>query len=313
LVQLLEGDWARIGLELQECDKPDDLIRIFSPLLNSYADEIVSVFCRPSDETAQGPTLRKIRRELRSLVKPSYALDASKRRVSQQLQEVNWALSEPSKASRRIVQRARKKARKEAGKTEQQFRALYDKERYLKARLQKLEASFARQELFRFLKSSRYDLNPLSLANAAANLPYSGWRQSMKRNVHVPSKIGNGLAYQIFKAIRFLTGSAHTQSANAIVTDFRAGIPLLPSRHRLARTELAKNWSFLRRAIRQGYKTAESPDALHFPITDLYFKYVHSPTAVEAVVAGHEKIELSRRSTVPTGRRPRSDPPFRTL
>jgi hypothetical protein len=64
-------------------------------------------------------------------VKPSYALVASKRRVSQQLQEVNWDLSEPAKASRRIAQRARKKARKEAGKTEQ-FRALYDKERYLK-------------------------------------------------------------------------------------------------------------------------------------------------------------------------------------
>jgi hypothetical protein len=305
LVQLFEGDWGRLGRELQECKKPDDLIPVFSPLLHSYAEEVFSVFCRPSDETATGATLRKIRRELRTLAEPRYAVEDSKRKAGQQLQKINWALTKAENSSRRIVQQERKKAGKEAWKAEQQSRTLVAKEKDLTERLRKLEASFARQEIFRFVKSERYELNPLSLANASANLPYSGWRQSVRRINGVPSKVRNGLRYRIFKAIRFLTASANKNSVNAIVTDFRARIRLLPSRHRLARKELAKNWYFLARAIRQGYKTGESPDALHFRITELYFKHLHSATDVETVVAEHEKIELSRRSTVPSGRRPK--------
>ena len=303
LVQLFEGAWSRIGLELQRCEEPDDLIPVFSPYRNSYAEEIFSVFCRPSDETATGATLRRIRRELRTIVAPSYAVEDSKRKTSQQLQKINWALTKAENLSRRIVRRERKKARKEAWKAEQQSRALVAEEKDLGGRLRKLEASFARQEIFRFIKSKRYELNPLSLANALANLPYSGWRQSAKRLNGVPSGVSNGSRYQIFKAIRFLTASANKKSANAIVADFPARIRLLPSRHGLARTQLANNWYFLARAIRQGYKTGESPDALHFRITELYFKHLHSATDVETVVAEHEKIQLSQRSTAPAGRR----------
>jgi hypothetical protein len=297
LLQLFEGDWARLGLALRRCAKPDDLIDVFSPLLNSYAKETLAVFCHPSDETATAVMVRKTRRELRALVEPSYEIDESKRRVNQQLREINWALSEGQKTSRQIVKHRRKKAGKEAWKTEQESRTLAREEKYLKERLKNREASFARQEIFRFVKSGRYELNPLSLANAVANIPYSGWRRSMNRIVKVPSKIGHGLAYQIFKAIRFLMASANKTSAKAMVTDIRARIPLLPSRHGLAKIELAKNWSFLERGIPQGHKKEKSPDERHFVITELYFKLVHGATSAERVVAEHKKIELSKRSS----------------
>jgi hypothetical protein len=296
LIQLFEGDWPRLGGEFQRCKKPDDLIRVFSPLLNSYAQETISTFCNPSDEVGTGRLLRKVRGELRSIVEPSYAVDESKRRASRKLRETDWALSKAPGASRRIVYRARKKHRKEAWKAEQRYRTLSSKEHDLKARLHKLEASFARHEIFRFLRSKRYDINPLSLAKALANLPYSGWRQSLKRSSRTPSGIGDGLNHQIFKAIRFLTASANRQSENTMAKDFRAGLPSLPSRHRVAKVELAKKWFFLERAIRHAYKAVDHPRRLHFAIAEQYFKNVCSANAVENVEAENQAIQLIKRS-----------------
>jgi hypothetical protein len=296
LLQLFEGDWGRLGWELQQCKQTSDLIRIFSPLLNTYASEVISIFCRPSDEVASGHSLKKIRQELRTLGQPTYDLEESKRVVHDQLQEI--ARAEATKKKRRIVLREQKKQRKQASKTEQELRELSNRERTLKSQLQKQEASFARQEIFRFLDSGRYELNPLSLANAVANLPYSGWRQSMRRNTKSRSKIINGSRMQIFKAIRFLSESVNKQSEKDIVSVFRAGIPLLPSRHSLARTELAKNWFFLERATRQSRKKTQDPTVRHFPITELYFKNLYSATQVERVVAGHEQIVLPNKRAI---------------
>ena len=301
LLQLFEGDWGRLGRELQQCKQASDLIRIFSPLLNTYASEVISIFCCPSDEVASGRSLKKIRQELRTLGQPSYDLEESKRIVHDQLQEI--ARAEATKKKRRIVLREQKKQRKQASKTEQEWRELSTRERNLKSHLQRQEASFARQEIFRFLTSGRYELNPLSFANAVANLPYSGWRQSMKRNTKSRSKIVNGSRMRIFKAIRFLSESANKQSEKDIVSVFRAGIPLLPSRHSLARTDLAKNWFFLERAMRQSRKKTQDPTLRHFPITELYFKNLFTATQVEGVVAGHEQIVLPKKRAISRNKR----------
>jgi hypothetical protein len=225
-----------------------------------------------------------------------------RRNLHSRLEEI--ARAEATKKRRRIVLREQRKQRKQAWKTEQEWRELSIRERDLKSQLQRQEASFARQEIFRFLASRRYELNPLSLANAVANLPYSGWRQSMKRNTNSRSKIVNGSHMQVFKAIRFLSESANKQSEKDIVSVFRAGIPLLPSRHSLARIELAKNWFFLERATRQSLKKTQDPMIRHFPITELYFKSHYTATQVEGVVAGHEQIVLSNKRAFSRNKRP---------
>jgi hypothetical protein len=302
ILQLFEGDWGRLGWELQECKQPSDLIRIFSPLLNTYASDVISIFCRPSDEVASGHSLKKVRQELRTLGQPAHDLEESRRIVQGQLQEI--ARAEATKKKRRIVLRAQKKQRKQASKTEQELRELSSRERTLTSQLQRQEASFARQEIFRFLASGRYELNPLSLANAVANLPYSGWRQSMRRTTKSRSKIVNGSRMQIFKAIRFLSESANKQSEKDVVSVFRTGIPLLPNRHSLARTELAKNWFFLEGAMRQSRKKTQDPTVRHFPITELYFKNVYSATQVELVVAEQQQIVLSKKRGMSRNKRP---------
>lgn len=295
LVQIFEGAWGEIGWELQRYKKPEDLIRIFSPLSNSFAQEIISVFCRPSTEAPSPNRLRKVRAELRSLIKPLYDTEKARREAQENLQRVEWAFGQATKQTRRLVKRQRKKRRKEFAKAALAYRNVYQRERHLEMQVRCLEASFARLELSRFLKSKRYTLTPLSLANAAAGLPYMGWRQSMRRNAKSRSIIANGLTYQIFKSIRYLAATASKKMENALVADFRAGIRLLPSRYQLPRAELAEKWLYLERAIRHAYRTKPHPKVLPFEITKRYLKEIQSQSQVDMVLAEQAKLKLLKR------------------
>jgi hypothetical protein len=296
LVQIFEGSWGEIGWELQRCKKADDLIRIFAPVSvpgNWFRDAMI-IFWRPSREPASGAILRKVRAEWHALAKPMYAAGESNRRAGEQLQQVNQALTQAHGSSRRIVKRARKKRRKEAWKAVEQYRTLFNNDRRLQIRLRDLESSFARHEFLRFLKSKRYSLRPLNLANATAGLPYMGWRQSMRRSAKAPCVIATGRMYQIFKAIRYLTLTANKKTENGLVITIEDSIPSLPSRYQLPKTELAEKWFYLERAIRKAYRTKIHPKALPFEITKQYFKQLQSQSQVDMVLAEQARITLSK-------------------
>ena len=296
-VQIFEGAWSDIYRELRRCKKPDDLIRIFTPIANpqTWYHGPLGIFCRSSSESASGTAVRRVRAELRSVVEPLYKAEQSKRQAEEQLQQANWALAQARGSNRRMVKRARKKKRKEAWKVEMPYRPLAKKEKQLRERLINLEASFARQELCKSLKSGRYALTPLNLANAAAGLPHMGWRRSVNRSKKTASKIANGTTYQIFKAIRYLVTTANRKSENELVTSFHDRIPSLPSRYYLPKVELAKNWFSLKRAIRQAYRSDPLPKALSCEITKRYFQLISSQSQVEIALTEQFKLTLSNR------------------
>lgn len=304
LVQIFESTWGEIGWELLRCKKADDLIRIFAPVAapGSWIRDAMMVFCHPSSEPGSGASPRKLRAERQALAEPIRAADESNRRAEGQLQQVNWALTQAHGRSRRIVKRARKKRRKEAWKAAQQYRSLYNSESRLKTRLRDLESNFARQEILRFLKSKRYALTPLSLAGAAAGLPYMGWRQSMRRNAKAPCAIATGRMYQIFKAIRYLVTNANKKTENGLVISFEDCIPSLPNRYQLPKAELADKWFYLERALRQAYRTKPHPKALPFEITKRYFKQLESQSQVDMVLAEQARLTLSKPHLVAEGR-----------
>jgi hypothetical protein len=117
----------------------------------------------------------------------------------------------------------------------------------------------------------------------------------MSRSKKAPAKIANGLMYQTFKAIRYLVTTANRKSENALVTIFRDRIPSLPSRYQLPKTELAKNWFSLERAIRQAYRSDPRPRALICEITKRYFALIRSQSQVEVALIEQFEITLSKR------------------
>ena len=227
---------------------------------------------------------------------PSRKAYKSNCQALEQLQLADWALTQSPRAKVRLLKRERKKRRKEAWKTLQRDRNLKDAIRDLEAQLKILEAAFARHELFRFLKSRRYELTPLSVANAAAGLPYMGWRHSMRKNAKVPSIAANGSAYQLFKAVRYLGGVANKKTEREFIADFRENIPSLPSRYLSPREELAEKWLLLERAIRKAYRiylNRHNPKDLAFEITKQYFVQIRSQSNVDRVLADQARLSLA--------------------
>jgi hypothetical protein len=252
--------------------------------------------CRASSEPVSAANLRKVRAETRALVEPFRGADESRCQALERLQRADWALGQAPKNKLRMLKRERKKRRKEAWKTSLEYRTLSDKVRRSEAQLRALEAPFARQELFRFLKSKRYELTPLALANAAAGLPYMGWRHSMRKNTEVQSIAANGFAYQVFKAVRYLATIANKSTEKEFVAAFRKNIPSLPSRYHTPRNELAQNWLFLQRAVQQAYRiyrNEHNPRDLPFEVTKRYFMQIRSQSQVDRVLADQARLALA--------------------
>jgi hypothetical protein len=310
LLQIFEGVWGQIGWELETCKKADDLILILASIADpkSWVRDVIIQFCLPYSGPASGTILRTIRAQRRALAKPIYDADESRRLAEERLRQVNSALSQAHGRIRRIVKRTRKMRRKEYARVTQQYSELYKRQNKLDLRLKGIQADFSRQELFDFLTSKRYVLTPTALANALAGLPYMGWRQSVRRCTKTRSPITNGLMYQIFKAIRYLTAAAKKTNVQALVKNFREDIPVLPSRYQLPKTELATNWLYLEPAIRQAYRTKSHREQLPFEITKRYFQRIQSQTQVDLVLAGQFKLALSNRQTKGTAPSPAPKP-----
>jgi hypothetical protein len=296
-VQIFEAEWGELGWELPRCKKGDDLALILRPLAESpsWIAQVVELFCRSSSEPFSTRALRQVRSELRKLVEPLQLADETLRGAKDRLHGLERAFPQARGRALRTFKRVRKQRRKELWKKLVEHREFADSEKRLKARLVSLEGSFARQELMRFVRSKRYEVMPLNLANAVAGFPHMGWRQSMRRNRSTPPVTMNGRSYQIFKAIRYLAESSNKETAKDLVKSFRESIRLLPSRYKAPQEELAKNWFYLERAIRHAYRTKAHLKALAFEITKQYFKQILSWNQVHIVLAEQFKLELSKQ------------------
>jgi hypothetical protein len=293
LVQVFEAYWGQLGMDLRGCKKADDLIPILSPLVETYVRGLISAICHDFPKPVAAVTPRKIRAKGRVVATERYAAENNYRQALEQLQRVDIAFAQASKRNRRFVKRERKKCRKDLARTKPLFLRISWIEKDVDEHRRNVEARFARQQMLLFLKSGRYEVNPCSLANATAGLPYMGWRQSMRRCKTRDSIIADSQPYQIFKSIRYLVQTASgKKTANTLVESFREGIPRLPNRYRLAKQEIARKWLYLERAIRQAVRSKPHPQALHFEITKRYSEQMQTHSPVDTVLAEQRQIPL---------------------
>ncbi len=293
LVQILEGYWGDIGWSLQRIRKSDDLVNVFKVLEGKVWDHVISLFWIPSLQTGISNFPNKIRLELRCLGRPIRAADEANRNAYERLQRARSALGpELSRHEKKPVRKEFVKRWKEAREADEKYKKLNERDRDLRAQLKLAEANFIHREIFRFIKSKRYELNPLNLANAAAGLPYMAWRQSMRRCSKEKCISANGTSYQVFKAIRYLVSGVKKKTVQGFIQHFQEGIPQLPSRYRLARADLAEKWLFLERALKGILRKKVHPKALSFEITKRYFFQMRSQTYTDILLAERAKLEL---------------------
>lgn len=297
-----EGRWGEIGWELnKKCKSEADVIRALRPLDEiAFIREFASLFFEKEMGTVSAATVRRVRAELREVQARRPQAELDKERALQELKRADYVLDHARPKERRLIKRGRKKCRKEASTTFRDWRTLDNAQKELGDQLRRLGARFARQEIIDFCKSKRYSLTPLNLANAVSGLPHMGWRQSMRRSLRLKSTNANGIDYQVFKAICYLTGTlvekAKRRSENTWIAEFREAILLLPSRHREAREILATQWFFLERAVRHAFRAKPRVKAFPFEITKLYFEQIRSRSQVEWFLAQQVELRLSKRA-----------------
>lgn len=296
-VQVFEALWGEIGLELKRCRKEIDIARALDPLNKvHFIEERASVFFQESKGPVSPSAVKKARANLLNVQRALRDAGDSKRRALELLERINAALDKARSSERRIIKRAQKAQRKKASRDIKECRALSPSLNKSQDQLRALEAGFARQEILRFCRSKRYELTPVSLANAIAGLPYMGWRQSMRRCIKRPSANANGLDYQVFKVIRYISKSAKRDSAETLITEFRKSIPGLPNRYRAPRDVLANQWYFLERSIHLAFKDRPRSIALPFEIAKHYFRRLRSPLSqVDLILAEQAKLRLRRK------------------
>jgi hypothetical protein len=296
LVQAFEGLWGEIGWELQKSKKESDLLRALRPLNKvAFVREVASVFFHKARGLVSAATVRQVRIRLRKIQLTYRDAEVEQREILEKLECINALLPQCPNNKLRPMKRAQKRQRKEASISKQKWRELSRVKKELEDQLRELEAGFTRQEIFRFCKSRRYELNPLNLANAAAGLPFMGWRQSMRRCTKQRRTIADGLDYQIFKAVRFMATNASKSSANDFIVEFRESIPQLPSRYRAPKAELANQWLFLERAIRSAFRSKPHPRAFPFEITKCYFQQIRSRSQIDIILAQQAKLTPARK------------------
>ena len=122
LVQTFEGSWGRVGRELPRVKRAEDIAVIFKPLQQGFISDIISVYCRPSSQPPSAKRLRKLRSEDRKMTEPWLDAGEGKMQAVEQLQIADAAFAE---RNRRLVKRARKARRKEAGKAMARYRILH--------------------------------------------------------------------------------------------------------------------------------------------------------------------------------------------
>lgn len=289
LVWLLESSWGEVGWELGRIRTAADVRRALASW-QQVEDSNYSMKCllRPSEIRTTAKRLNAMRRERTKL--NDLAAEAFKRKeVCRESLERVQRVSRPelSASELLIIENELTERARVLEEAEQEMAAIENLRLTLEARLQDGEAYFARHELTDFCTSKRYEITPLSTANAIAGLPYIGWRQSMKRCKPEKCPIADGLYYQVFKLVcRIVRATERRQQVLIRVETW------LRSKTQETWTvlHLRENWYYLRRAIEAALKGRVPPKQLPFVIVSEYQGRIKQPSAADYVLAENERI-----------------------
>jgi len=298
LVWLFEQTWADVGERLPWIRKPADVLDMLqvwdNPNTCYNQHYIAKALRRPSSTPANPKWLAVTRRRLRELNVAVRSASDERDRCRQSLEKAERALSDHlSMTDKATVEDQILRRRQKLSQSESEYDALSKPQQDTQDLLLDGEATFARDQFFRFCKSSRYSLEPLKIANALAGLPHIGWRQSTTRCNREPARGANGKSIQVFKTIDRIVRSCVRRS-DLVGHAERWLRTQKTKKDALGISELREKWYYLRWSI----KTVLDADPrvstrnLPFAITREYWKRTSRPSNVDALFEEEERIVI---------------------
>ena len=296
LVWLFEQTWPYVGERLPWIRKPADLLDMLqvwdNPNTCYNQHYIAKALRRPSSTPANPKWLAVTRCRLGELNVAVRSASDDRDRCRQSLEKAERALSDDLPVTdRAAVEDQISRRRQRLCQSEVEYGALSKRQEDTQDLLLNGEATFARDQFFRFCKSSRYSLEPLNIANALAGLPHIGWRQSTIRCNREPARGANGKSIQVFRTIDQIVRSCVRRS-DLVGHAERWLRTKKTKKDTLGVSELREKWYYMRWSI----KTVLDADPrvstrdLPFAITREYWKRTSRPSNVDALFEEEERI-----------------------
>jgi hypothetical protein len=270
---LLEESWPEIGWALQRLRNqrnatPEGVRKALSPLKYKPNEGLVAVFLSERSEKSVPAIIRKGREDRRRLAEDIYQAGTEIAELEWKCREADTVLlqgceeevlvSEIIKRYRRLIhfQKQLWSAQKETNIVENK---LLDQEAYV-----------CQTQLLNYLHSRRYNVEPLSIADALAGLPIMVWRQSYSRCSAMPYESEPHLLYQVFQIIDKICGRRPFGTPDSPTEFFKRELTASIQGKSHAGAFLRTNWRDLRLAIEKVQNSNLPPAEMPFAISQIF-------------------------------------------
>jgi hypothetical protein len=162
------------------------------------------------------------------------------------------------------------------------------------------EAFVYRNEILKFLKAKEYRLTPFTLANAIAGLPYITARRSAQLCSKTQPEVRQSGAYEIFQFVKRVWKQIGQRLKFSVAQRFEREIRLLPKFRVVEgqrqtywlRTELAKDWYYLRMTLQDPELAKLPPGAIPGAIVAMFLQKRSNPESpVTPMIAEANRIK----------------------
>jgi hypothetical protein len=294
LVWLFEVTWADVGAKLAKIKTPAqvyDALKVSEQQNRQNLHYVTQILLRQSSSPATAKLLNERRRQLDDLHKSTLEADGYRQKCRESLELADRAASPGlSEGEKVVVEEERARRAKKFAEAEAEHNLATSREEKMEQLLRDGEAYFARAEFARFLRSNRYRLTPVNVANALAGLPIIGWRQSAKRCKGQACPGANGLSIQVFETIRRIIQSGTRRSE--LVKHAERWLRTQRNTKSLGVPELRKSWYYLRWSIKTVLEASPRVPTRELPheIAREYWGRKNRPSNVDLLFADDESI-----------------------
>jgi hypothetical protein len=236
LKRFLEDNWGRIGLKLQRVRQPDKVKTILNLVPGVE-------WCTPFRDHAAACLLKDGTTKVRRRELEHKDTDKEESRLFSEYQSAWRRAEEATTALKAVISQfggaidffpffriafvvAKELGVEELTSNSNQLEASLQQERkekqMLKERLSSQEAWYARSEVVKFARSTRYEKSPTNFAKAMAGLPDYGWLHSLRRCLKIKDKSHHTpVNYQLFKLLEAIIKKARPLKIRKVETRLR--------------------------------------------------------------------------------------------
>ncbi len=293
---LLEESWPEIGWHLS-CVRDaqngtiEDIRRTFEPVKEKpHNPGLAAPLHRQSFEIASPDHVWKNREQLGKWGAEIITAEAKRDEYQRACRDAEAALKLASSADKSTIQDEATKCHDRLLKLEENIKTLQNERDTLDLKVRDQEAYVFRSELLDFLLSGRDSVNPRNMANALAGLPRTKWRQSFSQCSGMPFNPPR-FEYSVFEAMSEVWGHRSEEFEEPPFEFFRGHLLKLPERYGYARQFLWDNWSDLRKAIGECWRSKQPPASIPFALTSVFMRHAtQQKNPVERILAARDKL-----------------------